>query len=187
LRTIIFKKDSVGSYHKVFDKFGELINIIKHDSFVPISLVLKDIECCGSNQIVYEIYNLVKLHGKSEYILSAKYSSYRETELPKDSFVSPRLFEVKNEKYFLRLNPYIETSNKYEEDLHIDGNIVQIYKSKSKGYAIAEEKDSTGRIWWFVIMMNNLDIKGTLSEGGNNEIKNYSIGWMSSRYLKEIK
>jgi len=184
LRTLIFERRNDGFYYKIFDKFGEVINIIQQDSFIPISLVLRDIECCGSNQIVYEVYHLLKETKSSKFRLSTKYSSFRETELPQIIFSQPKLFEVENEKYYLRLAPYIEVSNKYEEDLHIDGNIVHTYKRMSKGYAIAENTDSTGRVWWFVVMLNNLNLKGTYSEGNSNEIRNYSIGWMSSRYLK---
>lgn len=80
------------------------------------------------------------------------------------------------------MNPYIDSSQKYNEDLHINGNIVQTYTKGSKGYAISERVDSSGRVWWFVVMLNNLNLNGSFSEGSNNSITNYSIGWMSSRY-----
>lgn len=186
MRTLIFELGKDGAYYSTFNKFGEIINVIKYGACTPVSLVLRDVECCGGNQIVYEVYHYSKEVSLSKYLLSAKYSSYRETELPKVISGSSILFQVVYEKYYLRLNPIVDKNQEYNEDLRINGNIAQTYTSGSKGYAIAEKRDLTGRVWWFVIMLNNLNIKGTASVGSNNSVHNYSIGWMSSKYLKKI-
>lgn len=186
MRTLIFELGKDGYYHSTFNKIGELINIVKYSVYTPVSLVLRDVECCGGNQIVYEVYHLSREKSQSKYVLSAKYSSFRQTDIPKDIFDKPILFKVVNEKYYLRLNPFLNKSQEYNEDLHIDGNIVQSYTYGSNGYAIAKKIDLTGRVWWFVIMLNNLNKKGAISEGSNNDVHNYSIGWMSSRYLKKL-
>lgn len=186
-QTIIFELGLDGMYYSNFNKFGEIINIYQSNICMPVSFVLRDIMCCGGNQIIYEVYSLILSKKESRLQLSAKYCSYRETEIPNELLDKAITFEVVNKKYFLRLSPNIDVSNKYNEDLHINGNIVQTYTTGSKGYAISQRIDSTGRIWWFVIMLNNLNLKDNSTVGDNNTIHHYSIGWMSSKYLIHIK
>ena len=118
---------------------------------------------------------------------SSKYCAILSTIFPSEYDIEPILFEVKNEMYYLRLAPVID-NEKMNYEINIKGNVIAEYGLGAKGYALAEKKDDTGRIWWFVIMLNNnLPIKSMFSEGSNNENKFYSIGWMSSRYLEEVK
>jgi len=58
--------------------------------------------------------------------------------------------------------------------------------SKSFGTAIATETDSSGRVWYFAIMINNIKpIKEILFKGYNNDKPYHSMGWISSRFIKE--
>ena len=87
-----------------------------------------------------------------------------DVEIPENYFSSYIDFKVKNEKYYLRSNPEI-----YNNDFGcgLTGNIHYTYTTGDKGIAYASKKDETDRIWYFVIMDNNI------------------AGWMSSRYLDE--
>ena len=84
------------------------------------------------------------------------------------------------------MNSPIEMISMGSTQTNINGNIVQTYTTRSKGYAISQRTDSTGRIWWFVIMLNNLNLKDNSTVGDNNTIHHYSSGWMSSKYLKAL-
>lgn len=186
-RTLIFELGEDGYYSKTFDKFGHLISLYSTNiGLPPYSLILKEEACCGGTSIVYENYQPVNLNGKLELQASTKFSSIVSTYFPAYFFDQPVLFEVKIELYCLRLNPTVdnETSN---EELHINGNIIAEYTTGSKGYAIAEKQDETGRVWWFVLMINNnKPQKSIFDVGSNNENKYYSLGWMSSRYLEKL-
>lgn len=187
-RTLIFELDDNGYYIKTFDKFGELIDLYSKDGISPYNLVLREEACCGGFAVIYEIYHQVY---NSNNILqlqaAAKYSSIRGTELPTNLFDFPVLFEVNNESYYLRLEPVIENETK-NEALNIYGNIIGEYTAGAKGYAIGKKQDYTDRVWWFVFMLNNTpSLKSVFDVGSNNENKYYSVGWMSSRYLKEIE
>ncbi len=186
-RTLIFEPNENG-YSKTFDKYGALISLYPLTRIgQPLSLVLKEQICCGGFSIVYEIYQPIFDNGKLELKPSTKYSFIVGTELPDSFYDAPILFEVQNEKYLLRLNPMIDNQIENEE-LHIVGNVIAEYTVGSKGYAIAENQENSDRIWWFVIMINNNPpSKSIFDTGSNNKNHYYSIGWMSNRYLKQIK
>lgn len=82
MRTLVFELGIDGLYHCTFNMFGELINIFQYSHCLPMSFVLRDIECCGGNHVIYEVYHLDKGIVSSKLNLTAKYSSYRETEIP---------------------------------------------------------------------------------------------------------
>lgn len=186
-RTLIFELDNDSNYIKTFDKYGELIELSSKDKLSPYDLILKENACCGGFSVVYEVFQQVYNKDTLELQASVKYSSINGTEFPSVFFDSPVLFEVKNELYYLRLNPKIDNETENEE-LHINGNIIGEYTSGAKGYAIAKKQDDTGRIWWFVFMLNDsLPLNSILDCGSNDKNKFYSFGWMSSKYLNEIK
>jgi hypothetical protein len=88
----------------------------------------------------------------------------------------------------LRVQPEINNSyNNLPEDEIIDGNTAAIFPIDSRGFAIAEETDDTGRVWWFVIMENNESLIKSNLYPGNNKVMGYrTLGWMSSRYVRKL-
>lgn len=106
---------------------------------------------------------------------------YSYTELPVHTEFIKR-FVVLNEQYNLRLNP------------EITDNIIAVFTKNDEGTALASKKDSTGRVWWFVKMDNNIDkpkenFSYIKSEFLNSETaaQNQWFGWISSRYVNVIK
>lgn len=186
-RTLIFELGENNFYSKTFDRFGELINISYENILTPYTLTLREDPCCGGNLVVYEKYCPVNQGGKLELQASSKYCAIVGTDFPATFTIEPILFEVKNELYYLRLTPIIDNES-INESINIKGNIIAEYGLGAKGYAVSEKQDETGRVWWFVIMVNNnKPLKTMLDTGSNNENEYYSLGWMSSRYLQEIK
>lgn len=188
-RTLIFElKDT--SYIKCFDRFGKIIEIRSELSCnLPLlSFTLLQKQCCGGFSNIYEVYQpTMNNSGDHELKISAKYCTLSGVDVPKSFFDDPILFEVKNDIYYLRLNPFIDKESE-NEDLHINGNIIAEYQNGSKGYAVASKQDEEGRTWWFVFMINNKKPLMSIFDGGdNNKFEYYSLGWMSSRYLEEMK
>jgi hypothetical protein len=60
-------------------------------------------------------------------------------------------------------------------------NIIAEFKKGTKGKALGEKIDNTGRIWWFV----EIDSAFKPSNSMFYDIDNTKLkGWMSSKYLK---
>ncbi len=185
-RTLIFEFD-YSYYKKTFDKFGELTNIQSViNKMPPYAFTLKEEACCGGFAVIYESFCPVLEGSEIKFMPSVKYSSIVGMSMPESDsyFETPIPFKVKNELYYLRLNPVIDNET-VDENLHITGNVISQYTVDSKGYAISEKQDQSGRTWWFVIMHNNIvPQKSIFSSGSNDENHYYSLGWMSNKFLE---
>ena len=102
--------------------------------------------------------------------------------------ISRALFKTITEEYKLRLEPFINDTSTSSYPELVQGNTIAIYPKESLGYALSQQQDDTGRIWWFVIMKNNLKpISSVMYSGFYENDDYYSCGWMSSRFLKKIE
>jgi hypothetical protein len=108
---------------------------------------------------------------------------YLDTEIP-EVFDIKIPFKVINDKYRLRTKPEIDNGDN-DNDL---GNIIGEFATNDHGIALAESKDQTGRIWWFVMMNNNISKDKSYLHVDNDNSgfhrKKKVFGWISSRYLK---
>ncbi len=124
---------------------------------------------------------------------------YDGTDFPKELTIN-KTFKVLNDKYNLRKTPQIDngndSDNSYDEQ---NGNVILELAKGDKGVAMAEYKDKTGRIWWFVRMDNNIkkniadyyfidseQEKARLKDGKSPRINKPVYGWLSSRYIEVV-
>lgn len=138
---------------------------------------------CGGNDVEF-VDNIMFSKGKSEVYIegSEKTYFYAFTILPETRDFEKR-FIVKNETYNLRYSP----------DLKKD-NIIGEFTKGDIGTAFSSSIDSTGRVWWFVQMDNNISkpessfdfiISDFISSNEAKDKKWY--GWISSRYVDAIE
>lgn len=108
---------------------------------------------------------------------------YLDTEIP-EVFDIKIPFKVINDKYRLRTKPEIDNGDSKNDF----GNIIGEFATNDSGIALAESKDETGRIWWFVMMYNNISKDKSYFHIDNDNSgyhrKKQVYGWMSSKYLK---
>ncbi|MBN2572596.1 MAG: hypothetical protein JXA68_10745 [Ignavibacteriales bacterium] len=185
-RFVFFKGLSDGSYSDLIGVWGRLIEISDNDEFTPLSFTIYNYACCAGVINHIERYVSVWNDSKFGYELQSKYSMYYNVDMPKTRFKKPIGFKTINDKYYLRLNPYINDTIILDHDE--EGNIFAEYPKDSEGFAIAEQTDETGRIWWFVIMKNNIKpIWDLYVNGDNNEEPSYYLSWISSRFVQRIE
>lgn len=180
-------------YKIIFEAYGWMININYIIPGVPTSINICDHPFDpGEILQLIETYNITR-NSQNSITFTKSASTYviDYTVIP-DTFNMFIPFEVTQDKYNLRLSAKIDSTTDYFYREWY-GNTIATYSKGSYGYALAERKDSTNRIWWFVLMKNN--IKPTNSyypdcndPGWKDSPKEYySTGWMSSRYLKTLK
>lgn len=155
----IFINTSDG-FKKSFDDFPGLFlfGIKKNQEFSGLIYVYEGFHGDGPELCKIEILTFDST-GNTNIRELVKYPNF--TKIPTQYFEKEIEFTVKNEKYYLRSEPG-------EQNGVIIGEIHDTYTSGDKGRAFASETDSTGRVWWYVIMDNGI------------------AGWMSSRYLEVL-
>jgi hypothetical protein len=125
-----------------------------------------------------------------QYMRGGEWSSITP-DYPSHYFDNPIKFEVLNDNYNIRFSPLIDDTTQVWIGKERNGNSLGKIKAGSIGYALGEEVDSTGRIWWFVAMNPDTKIDESvfyddLGRGDEIEIAPYRLGWISSRYVKKV-
>ncbi|OFY08316.1 MAG: hypothetical protein A2W99_07000 [Bacteroidetes bacterium GWF2_33_16] len=185
--TVIFRNNGE-SFDELLSVIGEIHQVSELNSNLPFSFTLRNYACCGGFTDVFEKYILVKENGNYLYKLQLREDYVSETVFPETYFEKPIAFKTVREKYNLRFSPVIDDTSEVARPYEDYGNTVRTYPANSIGYAIAEKKDETGRIWWFVRMDNKtaIGLEYTRKVGDNSEEPTFSLGWMSNRFVEII-
>ena len=182
-----FEGKGNGQFEKILDVFGKMVGCNVNNKNTNLIITIFDYPCCAGYVNVVEKYFFKQDNNKSTAILFSREAHLDDTVFPKQLFESVISFKTKNEKYKLRYSPKLNDEGK-DEQTDVIGNIIAEYPKNSKGIALAEEIDQTGRKWWFVLMYNNITpLSNALYHGNNNESPYFSYGWMSNNFLEIIK
>jgi len=174
------------NYKIIFTLMQGIIKIKWRNNLI-YKIYAHDWGCCADQTLTNTIYQ-VKYSDKTPKITKIWESVELEefTAKPKSYWDMPRRFEITNEIYRLRGQPFIDNeTNNY--NLDIKGNTIGILKNGYKGTAYASTVDETGRIWWYVTIDSNYEVEDSYVNYEYRDYKPYLIGWISSRFIKEIK
>lgn len=164
-----------GFYIEKINTHGSVIEINRELPFLPINIKIMDTPCCENNVYKFEYYNYFIEKNIISYKRYKKIKFLRANVFPKIDSNQNFTFKTIAPKYNLRSSPMISKSN-----------IIAVYPENSIGIAIYSKKDDN-RVWWLVIMKNNLKRLKTVFLEEGSEIDNYySIGWMSDKKLKKL-
>lgn len=164
---------------------GKVININRLEISKLLEVQTYAMPCCAG--FVYALKTVLlksNIHTGIE-IIELDELNYMSGTLEPNNLITTQRFTTVNQEYKLRSSPEINPQADIWTE-NIDGNTVAIYPSGSRGTAIGQKSDETGRIWWFVIMENNLQPDKSLMYYQNDPKGNKSMGWMSSKYVKKI-
>ena len=173
------------SFTKIFTEIQQ-IHKIEISNGKVCRLYIRDGGCCCEYIGINKIFNVdysatlpnISHTSKMQYINNhvEEYPSHYLNKLIK--------FEVLNNKYNIRFSPVIDdTTEVWYCGEPVKGNGLGKIKSGSVGYALAENVDSTGCIWWFVAIEPTSEIYESIYY---NDPDSYKLGWISSRFVKEI-
>jgi hypothetical protein len=190
---IIIFINTGNSFVKIFTEYQKIHKIVFENGKVN-RLYIQDDGCCCEYIRINKIFSVdysSKLP-KINAISQMQYLNNSVEKFPNSYFDKPIKFEVSNNKYNIRFSPVIDdTTEVYYCGEPENGNSLGKIKSGSIGYALAEQVDTTGRIWWYVAMSPNSKIYESVYY--NDEVhyyyplnNTYKLGWISSRFVKII-
>lgn len=166
---------------------GTPLKFYRNKESGPFSIVVSAGWCCAGYVGSISLYQLKEDQGRLLYQLDKKAMVFGGVTMPEKK-IKPVRFKVAYDKYRLRRSPeIIDELDEYMSGLTnetVYGNIIAEFAKGSSGEALAEYKDKTGRVWWFVLM--DKDAKTTINHFYDDE-GGYKTGWMSSRYVEVIK
>ena len=183
------------SFVNIFDDYQEIYKMLFQNGKVH-RLYIKDDGngcCCnyiGTNKIytVDYTYELPKINliNKMQYIDTSNYNEIKAM-YPSKYFDKYIKFKVLKNNTIIRFSPLINDTTEFGYCGNFqNGNSLGKIKSGSIGYALAEQVDATGRVWWFVAISPNAEIYNSMYYSEKTKPNTYKMGWISSRFVKII-
>ena len=175
--TLAFTQNDKGYFKRIFEASGVIYDITSIglvEGILKFKVLKNDgcYDCLGVN-------NSITYLGNQGAFSEIELISFTDsTNIPSVAF--KKRFKIINPKYYLRSNPIVDNEGNKPDALF--GNVIAEYESGTQGYAFASKEDKTGRIWWFVAIKSDKSSKAIFQQK-----KGYYLGWMSSRYLEELK
>jgi hypothetical protein len=186
--TYIWQNKANDNYELIFEQQGMINSISYLLPGLPISMDIIKYPFVGGYMDILEQFDSYSIETGDNKIKFNKISSaycVNHTIIP-DTFNIFIPFVITVEGYNLRLSAQLDSTTDFQGD-ESKGNDIAKYPIGSLGYALSERNDSTGRVWWFVLMLNNkFPDKSYFPNWENSPTKFYSYGWMSTRYLKRL-
>lgn len=174
---------------KVMEHHGSMQRIWKGRAGEPVSFRTLHHGCCSDPEWSIAYFRPL-LRGDT-----VRYEPYHhvlgraQLQMPARFLSAPRRFTVSNDGYALRdsagiVAPASEWEMWYRWEGH--GNSMAEYGRGARGIALAEQTDSTGRVWWFVRMDGRTPpTAAQVDEPWHDDhpVRADRLGWMSSRFL----
>lgn len=149
----------------------------------PLRLRTVQHGCCDERHILIE-YHAPQLRGETvRYHVTRRIVGSTNNRAPRALFSRPRPFTVMQDRYRLRHEP--DVRERMEDS---ESNVQAEYRQGARGLALAESRDSTGRVWWYVLMdgrtpPDTAAVSFAFDE--ERDVPEDRLGWMSSRFLTE--
>ena len=171
------------SAHEVLHSYGSLQRVWRGAAGEPASLRMIHQGCCGDPYLGAEYLRPVRMGDTVRYQAFRRVDATNAMRMPERLMDAPRRFTVRNEGYLLRTTPAIVTAE-VEDGWQGHGNALAVYGPGARGIALAEQADSTGRVWWFVKMDGRTPPTSSMVEDLTEQpVTTDRLGWMSSRFL----
>lgn len=179
---------------QVMEHHGSVQRIWKGGKGQPVSFRTVHYGCCSDPAWTVEYYRPVRAGDTVRFERRLGVLGRAEMVIPTRFMSAPRRFAVANDGYLLRGSPHVQNTKtgEYPEWYEWDdrGNVMAEYAAGARGTAIAEQTDSTGRVWWFVRMDGATPPRAAQVDApvdpANRVLPIDRLGWMSSRFLTPV-
>lgn len=175
------------TFKKVFsDRQGILKMEFKDGSLSRLHLL--DWGCCADYRSFVKFYDVKLEKGELKFKFQAKFQYIQNTNLPQLYCDTLKQIKVLNNMYNLRSMPWVDDTSSYGyEGQEVKGNVLGKLPKDAKALVLAKEFDATNRLWYFVAVLPKCDLTQTVFFEDPKEIKSYKCGWISSRFVVELK
>jgi len=167
----------------VTEHHGSVQRIWKGRAGEPLSFRTMHHGCCADPQWSLSFFRPLRRGDTVSYEPYRNVMGREDLEIPKQFMASPQRFTVNQDGYLLRSTPRIAGSAAgWPNDT--GGNAMAAYGRGARGTAVAERRDTTGRVWWFVRMDGRTPPRDAqFVDDPNSRTPTDRLGWMSSRFL----
>ncbi len=175
---------------QVMEHHGLIQRVWKGGAGQPVAFRSVHYGCCSDPTWSIEYHRPARRGDTVRFEAYHRVMGRAEMQIPTRFLDAPRRFSVANEGYALRASPRVQASPTANEDWPTwkgHGNALAEYGRGARGTAIAEQADSTGRVWWFVRMdgatpPRDAQMDPPVDHAGR-VLPIDRLGWMSSRFL----
>jgi hypothetical protein len=175
---------------QVMDHHGVLQRVWIGAPGEPLSFRSVHYGCCGDPYWSIEYFAPAPRGDTVRYVAYRTVLGRAEMEIPDVFLPAARRFRVLNDGYLLRDAPRVVDASGEDDwpGWPGRGNSLAEYPRDARGVALAERRDETGRVWWFVRMDGATPPReAELPEGpvhGEHRPPLDRLGWMSSRFVE---
>lgn len=174
-------------FKKIFNDYQGILKL-EFTKGILSTLTIKDWGCCAEVNVANKFYKVIEIDNELKFKLVKIVKYIDGTKLPKKYCTTTKVLKILNNNYNLRASPVIDdTTEFYYGGEPTIGNTVGLIKEGSLGTVIGESIDDTGRVWYFVSIMPEFELKATVFYDSADEIKSHKCGWVSSRFVEVQK
>ena len=170
---------------KVGEEFASMQRAWRGRTGEPLRFRTVQLGCCDDRHVLIE-YHRPELRGDTvRYRAAHRIMGSTDNQSPRAFLPRARPFTVTQDRYLLRREPHVG-----EKIADGGRNWAAEYRRGARGVALAEARDTTGRVWWYVLMDGRTppdtaqDVYVS-DETEDRDVPGDRLGWMSSRFLAE--
>lgn len=153
------------------------------------SIMSHDWGCCAEFRVINSVYEVNYTNNIPKFEKRYQSIEYEFMKKPLEFFGEAIRFSVDNEGYKLRAFPEIDDTTLINSDFNEQrmGNTIGILSQGTIGKAYGEHTDATGRVWWYVEIDKEYEVKDNALYMADLKYPTYVIGWISNRFVTKIE
>jgi hypothetical protein len=172
------------SFKNIFTDY-QGITKLEFENGILNKINIKDWGCCAEFIVTNKCYEVGFQNEEFKFDQKKSFKYVEKTILPDKYWANTKKVKILNDNYNLRYSPQIDnTTEVYFDGEPSYGNTIGKLVKNSMAIAIAEFTDSTGRVWFFVAIYPEYDVKESYFYDSKDEMKSYKCGWISSRFIE---